>query len=164
MDALGHAALEREKDAVVRRFGSGILGIDGRIDRKRLGAIVFADRRKRESLEEIVHPWMISEVEKAVARGAEPAETARYAVNAALLFQMGLHRSCDVVLWISAPLLRRIQRARKRDGLSLPKIFARIWAQRKLSPQPWMKAVDIHTISNSVGEEELASVILRVLK
>jgi dephospho-CoA kinase len=41
--------------AVVRRFGEGVLS-DGRLDRGRLGALVFADPAARRDLEQIVHP------------------------------------------------------------------------------------------------------------
>src|SRR5271165_2583439 len=43
-------------DAVLREFGRDILGADGSIDRRRLGAIVFADAAKLARLNALVHP------------------------------------------------------------------------------------------------------------
>ena len=58
-DAMGHAAIEpgtRAYNEIVREFGAGVVGADGRIDRGNLGAIVFADGEKLKRLNAIVHP------------------------------------------------------------------------------------------------------------
>jgi dephospho-CoA kinase len=41
---------------IVEEFGAGVLQEDGGLDRKKLGAIVFADAARRKRLEEITHP------------------------------------------------------------------------------------------------------------
>src|SRR5580765_4900494 len=45
---------------VVKVFGEGVLTADGHLDRKKLGAIVFADDEKRQLLNSIIHPLVIS--------------------------------------------------------------------------------------------------------
>src|SRR5262249_3517754 len=57
-DGLGHEALANEeiRQKVVERFGKGIVAADGSIDRKNLGAKVFADEKERCGLEALVHP------------------------------------------------------------------------------------------------------------
>ena len=61
---------------IISGFGSDILGPNGRVDRKKLGCIVFADEDKRNFLNSIVHPLVIeaqdrwlSECEKADPEG-----------------------------------------------------------------------------------------------
>ena len=58
-DKVGHEAYEPGTPGwreVVEAFGEGVLDADGRIDRKRLGGIVFGDEQARERLNAIVHP------------------------------------------------------------------------------------------------------------
>src|SRR5512144_458883 len=47
---------QRARAEIVREFGPDVLQEDGSLDRKRLGAIVFADAAKRKQLEAITHP------------------------------------------------------------------------------------------------------------
>src|SRR5579884_1022824 len=75
-DDVGHLALRQPdiREAVVRRWGKELLGDDGEIVRRRLGAIVFADAGERRALEEIVHPWIRRRIEEEIARAqADPA-------------------------------------------------------------------------------------------
>ncbi|HDQ14643.1 MAG TPA: dephospho-CoA kinase, partial [Sediminispirochaeta sp.] len=146
VDAYGHRALEVEKERVLESFGYGVRGNDGRIDRKKLGALVFADRDSRDLLESIVHPRMKQEV----AADIEEARLERRPVclNAALLFKMDLHLHCERVLMIKAPLLLRVWRARRRDGLPIYQIIGRMISQRALFAKKKMENVDIYTVWN----------------
>jgi dephospho-CoA kinase len=159
VDKLGHPVVEERKTEIVERFGAAVLGEDGQIDRRALGKRVFRDRRALDDLEHIVHPAMIAEVERRVG-----ANTGRkVAINAAILFHMKLHRSCDAVLWVTAPFAMRVVRALRRDHLPLLQVAGRLWAQRKLSPQPFMNSVDIYIVKNSGSERALESSICDVV-
>src|SRR5438128_11915339 len=59
-DRAGHEALRQQeiRQRVVERFGPGVLDAQGQIDRRRLGAIVFADAGERQALEAIVFPFI----------------------------------------------------------------------------------------------------------
>src|SRR3954467_131397 len=59
-DPLGHDALRQPaiRDRGVERWGRGVLGPDGEIDRRKLGTVVFADAAERRALEAIVQPWI----------------------------------------------------------------------------------------------------------
>src|SRR5271156_4154669 len=64
-DAVGHEVVEpgtRAFEEIEREFGEGVIGVDGRIDRGKLGAMVFADRGKLERLNAIVHPRVEEEM------------------------------------------------------------------------------------------------------
>jgi dephospho-CoA kinase len=95
-DRLGHEVIEpgtRAYDEIVREFGAGVVGADRRIDRGKLGAIVFADARKLERLNKIVHP-RVEEWEKSGVKDAA-------FVEAALLVEAGYQKNLDglVVAW-----------------------------------------------------------------
>lgn len=134
-DRIGHQALEANREAVMARFGT--------VDRRPLGAMVFADPRALADLEAITHPWIGSEVRRQVSTAGP-----RVVINAALLHKLELWRLCNVVVWVQAPLWARVLRARARDHWSWKRIFQRIWAQRKLTPHVFPPDVDIEIVDN----------------
>jgi dephospho-CoA kinase len=130
-DTLAHRLIEPGKpayDEVVREFGSSILRSDGTIDRKALGAIVFADRARLDRLNRIVHPRVI-EIQDRQLTEMELANPLGVAVvEAALLVEAGYHKSLDrlVVTWCRPEQQRERLRAR---GLSAEEIEQRLAAQ-----------------------------------
>jgi len=114
--------------AVVEAFGPGVLGPGGALDRKALGAMVFADPDARRRLEAITHPAI---------REAMQAETARLAAaghdlafyDAALLFEVGLDRAMALVVVVDAPPEAQLARLAARDGLTRAQAAARLAAQ-----------------------------------
>lgn len=114
--------------AVVGAFGPEVLGPGGELDRKALGARVFADAEARRRLEAITHPAI---------REAMQAETARLAAaghdlafyDAALLFEVGLDRAMALVVVVDAPPEAQIARLAARDGLTRAQAEARLAAQ-----------------------------------
>lgn len=112
-------------DAVVRRFGAGVLGADGSIDRARLGSLVFADPAARADLEAIVHPLVRAGVRRVIAT-ATPDDVVVNAVP--LLVEAGLPDEYDRVIVIEAPLDLRLRRLKAR-GMSRDAALARVAAQ-----------------------------------
>jgi dephospho-CoA kinase len=69
-DKVGHRVYEPGSDGwrrLVETFGREIVAADGTIDRKRLGAIVFADAAKRQQLNAIVHPLIFGEIMREIS-------------------------------------------------------------------------------------------------
>lgn len=145
VDRLGHQALRDERHRVVAAFGEEILA-DGEIDRRKLGGVVFGDEKARKQLEAIVHPVMreavASEARESRRRGSP------LVIDAALLFYMELHKSCDAVIWVDAPWPLRLYRALQRDELSLAQTLARFRSQAHITPQPYFQDVDIKRVNN----------------
>lgn len=102
--------------ALVGYFGNGILRADGSLDRKKLAAIVFSDRRKLAALNGITHPLVKKEVEKRLADARE--RLCPFAViDAPLLFESGEDKLCDVTVGILADEQTRFLRILARDGI-----------------------------------------------
>jgi dephospho-CoA kinase len=139
-DALGHALLEDDavRDQVVDRFGTGVLtraavpaGAAQRIDRKSLGAIVFADPSARRALEAILHPLMRAGF-LATIRSAQAAEEARarsIVIDAAILLEAGWDDLCDRVVFVDSPRAERVARAARQRGWSEETFRSREQAQ-----------------------------------
>ena len=108
----GSAALER----IGARFGPGVIGPDGALDRDALRSIVFADEGARCDLEAIVHPEV---ARLRVEREAELERAgAAVVVNVIpLLFETGMDRAFDEVVLVDAPEAQRLVRLVERRGM-----------------------------------------------
>ena len=114
--------------AVVKRFGSAMLGSDGRLDRMALGARVFSDSRALAELNALVHPAIRLDFR----RWAKARELEGYAMvfrEAAILFESGSHRDCDQVWSVSAPLGLRVSRVMRRNGWAEEQVRERMAKQ-----------------------------------
>ncbi len=119
-------------DDVVRTFGEAVLDSDRRIDRKKLGAIVFADADRRKALNAITHPRIAAATaQKLAALAASGVPVAFY--EAALLVENQVHHGLAGLIVVAAPLQAQIDRVVRRDSLSEAEARARIAAQLPLS-------------------------------
>jgi len=134
-DELGHAVLEPDGEAfapVVAQFGAEILNADGRVDRPKLGAIVFQDAEKLSLLNSLVHPHVIAR-EEAWMRQVEIAEPSAIAViEAAILIETGSYRRFDKLVLAVCGEEQQIERAMARDGTPREQVLERLRRQMPL--------------------------------
>jgi len=136
---------------IVEAFGNDVLQASGELDRKKLGAIVFADKDKRERLNAIVHPLVI-EAQDEWIRLVEAGDPNGIAIiDAALMIESGGYKRFDklIVVWCEPDI--QLERLMKRDGLSEEDAKARIRAQM---PQEEKKRFADHLIDTSAGFDE----------
>ena len=117
-DSLGHELMEPGTPAfaeIVKEFGGGILESSGRIDRRKLGAAVFADAGKRAKLNAILHPRVEQEMARLFAEWEKSGTTEAAFVEAALLVEAGYQNRLDglVVAWCKPE--QQIERLRARS-------------------------------------------------
>ena len=129
-DSLAHKLVEPGQPAyeeVLREFGPTILDAKGGVDRRKLGAIVFADREKLDRLNRIVHPRVKAAILGQFEEWSRNGKPAAF-VEAALLVEAGYVKELDglVVAW-SQPE-QQVARLRER-GLSEEEARKRIAAQ-----------------------------------
>lgn len=130
-DAVVHTLLDRgtpEYAAVLARFGSGLAGPDGQLDRAALGGRVFAEPGERDALERILHPavWRVCAC-WLEARRAEGAPLV--AVVVPLLYEAGWDdRGWSRVICVAASRERQVERLLWR-GLTPEEADLRIRAQ-----------------------------------
>jgi len=103
-DSLAHKIIEPGQPAyeeVLHEFGSAITDGQGRVDRAKLGALVFADRAKLDRLNVIVHPRVAERVLRQFAEWQREGTRDAAFVEAALLIESGIHQHLDglVVAW-----------------------------------------------------------------
>jgi dephospho-CoA kinase len=144
VDKLGHAAIEAEKEAIIARFGRELLRSDGTIDRRRLGARVFGRPEELAALEALVHPV----ANRLTGEWVAGQEGKPCVINAALLHRSSVFKLLDCVIVVRAPLLVRLLRARRRDGLPWGALLKRFASQRDFIAQYLSEKADIYKVEN----------------
>jgi dephospho-CoA kinase len=114
--------------AIVDEFGPAILDPAGRIDRRRLGEIVFADAARRRRLEAIMHPaiWAACEAE---VRAAAAAGKAVCVVEMALILETGQRGRFRKLVVVTAPESVQVERVARARGLTQAEARRRLAAQ-----------------------------------
>jgi dephospho-CoA kinase len=134
-DKIAHQVMEpggAAYDEVVREFGRDILMPDGLVDRKKLGAIVFADPKRLARLNAIVHPPVLEEQMRQLAAIEKADAYAVAVVEAALLIEAGFDKKLDylVVTWCTPEQqLARLTQSGRGRGLTAAQAQQRIAAQ-----------------------------------
>lgn len=132
-DRIAHDLLLKD-EAIVRavelRFGREVF-TRGRIDRKKLGAVVFGDRRALEDLNGIVHPAVMEACRRRIA-GYEKAGAAFAVVDAALLLEVEMPFGIDLVIALRAERGERERRLLRKGGAAREEIAARLDSQARL--------------------------------
>jgi dephospho-CoA kinase len=113
---------------IVHTFGSEILDQAGHIDRRRLGALVFADPLARQRLEAIMHP-AIREACQAQIHAADAAGWTVCLVDAALILEAGQRHRYHKIVLVHAPEAVQLARLVQGRGLSEAEARQRLQAQ-----------------------------------
>ena len=146
-DAVYHVLLQTDKkmlQAIETRFPGTV--IDGKLDRKKLGPIVFSDEEALLDLNAITHKAVKEKVIHILGINRELA-----AIDAIELFDGGLADLCDVTVAITAPEEDRIERLLARDGISYEHAALRIRAQK---PESYFKEKCDYVLENNGTEAE----------
>ena len=124
-DKLYHQLLQTDK-ALLRSIEARFPGVvaDGALQRKKLGEIVFADKKALQDLNKITH----KAVYDAVLQQLDPKPKLA-AIDAIGLFESGLDKLCDVTVAVTAPEDVRIIRLMQRDQITEEYAKSRIGAQ-----------------------------------
>ena len=146
-DAVYHELLNRDDallNAIDHRF-PGVV-VDKKLERKKLGAIVFADPQALRDLNAITHGAIKAEILRRLAE-----KPALAAIDAIALFEGGLAELCDTTVAVCAPVEARVQRLMSRDNISREYAENRIHAQR---PESWFREMCAHTLYNDGTQAE----------
>ncbi len=112
---------------IAEAFGPEIIGADGELDRKKLGARVFSDPEQLRLLNSIVHPEVLRSVSADIRKHTEEG-TPLYVVEAALLPDVG-GELCDEIWYIYASEEVRRERLKASRHYSDEKITDMIASQ-----------------------------------
>src|SRR6267142_3142671 len=116
-------------NAVVQAFGKEIVLEDGTLDRVGLGKIVFADEKKRELLNSLLHPFIIAAQDDQIRRWEQEDSSGIAIVDAALMIESGGYRRFDKLIVVHCRPEVQLQRVMERNNLSRDEAEKRINAQ-----------------------------------
>ena len=149
-DILVHEAIEIAKDRILDTFipyaeqqNIKLTRTDGTIDRRALGKLLFAIPELLTIQEAIVYPIITKNIDDFIE------ENEKTIINATVLYKTPeLLKRCQKIIFVTAPLLTRLLRARKRDHLSYRQIFRRFHAQRNLLREYQKTGIPVEIIKN----------------
>lgn len=106
-------------------FGKAVLNAAGRVDRKKLGKIVFGESSKLKTLNKLVHPEILKEIRRMAGSGRKKV----IVIDAPLLLETGFYREADKIILISNKKELQIKRIKESKGLSAKDAAERIGMQ-----------------------------------
>jgi dephospho-CoA kinase len=146
--------------AVVDRFGPGIVDDAGALNRERLGQIVFSDPEARRDLEAILHP-RIAQQSGALLMEALQGDRLPVFYEAALLVESGRHHDFAGLVVVDAPAALQQARLMARNGLTEEDARARLAAQT--DPETRRAAAD-HVLCNDGDLDALEAQVVALLQ
>jgi dephospho-CoA kinase len=161
-DVLAREVVEPGEPAlaeITRKFGTGVLGADGRLDRKAMAALVFTDADRRRRLEAITHPRIRERLADRLAALARGGFDGVVIFDAAVIVESGGHRQMDRLVVVIADEATQLARLRARDGFSEQEALQRIRSQMPLAEKA--KLAD-HVIDNSGDRAATEAQVRRV--
>lgn len=166
-DEIAHQALlpnQKTYQQIVSHFGSKILNGDQTIDRKKLGALVFAQINECQFLESIVHPYVQAEVFKLKIE-AEKRNEKIAIYDVPLLFEKNLQDNFDRTLLVSCSYQKQKQRLMQRNQFSESDAELRLAAQLPLQQKTQLADDEIQNEGTLVElEQKVLDWLKRVTK
>ncbi len=160
-DAVYHRMLRTDREllaAIEAAFPGSVP--DGSLDRKALGARVFADPEGLRRLTALTQPRVARAVlDRICALDAAPDPPAFAVIDAIGLFESGLARHCNLTLAVTAAPETRLARLMARDGISRDYALARIAAQK---PAQWFCDRADYTLENNGTEAQLRAALRQI--
>jgi len=158
-DKLGHEALceSNVKKKLISSFGFDILDDNRNVDRKKL-SFVFADKKRLEKLNSILHPIIIKKIQEKIE--ILQKKSGIIALEIPLLYECNLGYLSDVVCVVYADLETRKKRLEKR-GLSNFEILERIKSQMPLEEK--VVKADIVIMNNGTKNQLKTEIFEKIL-
>lgn len=152
VDKIAHTLLDELKEVLVLKFGDSILSSEGRIDRNKLGEIVFRDESRMRELEEVVHPYLSDRIRKEVER-----MSGNIAIDVAIPGKLGIFDLADFIIYLNVDENNLIQRLVNK-GWPEEKIYSILKKQHMEIP-----VGRIYELDNNGDLNTLERMVLRIL-
>lgn len=158
-DLLAHEALSMSAPRLAETFGRGVLAPDGSVDRRALGAIVFADKAALRLHESIVHPVIMKLLDDEIDKSGDVC------INATLLYRYPYEvEKCDFIIEVRASLCTRLRRGKRRDGFGAREVLRRVLSQRYLWKMRPAGSPEVVFLNNNGNPQELEKRVVRLLE
>ncbi len=154
-DKIAHELLDGQnvKEEVINSFGRAVLDHTGKINRRKLADIVFADGDKLSTLNRIVHPLVLARAERLIEQYNRQQQVRAIVLDIPLLVEVGWDKRCDRLIFVDCERQIRLKRAKKMGVLSKNQLKNRENFQISLDKKA---AIADNTVDNNSGFSALA--------
>jgi len=147
-DKISHEILDEQHSAIREKFGEDYVR-DGKVLRKKLGALIFSDKSAKDFLEKLLHPLIRDKIEQIALLLDKKKKS--YLIDLPLFYETNRYNIDDVIV-VYVPKDIQIERLMSRDGSSRDEALARIDSQIDIELKR-QKAT--YLIDNSGSSDEL---------
>ena len=156
-DKIAHEVQQPGKPAwkdVVNCFGDTILGTDGKIDRSKLGNIVFGNKKNREKLNKMVHPYIYRKWYQLTKNITKKQKNAIIISDVPLLFEGRMQHLFDVTILVLIDPEEQIHRLMKRNGYTEQEAKKRLKSQMPIREKMFLADLVIDNQSSIAETKE----------
>lgn len=146
------------QDTIRRWWGDAVFRADNTINRSAIAAKIFEHPSERDRLERLLHPWVnVAREQEMMQVGADP-QVVGFVWDTPLLFETGLNRQCDAVIFVETPeevRLRRLKESRGWDEAELRRREKSQWPldkKREISDYVLVNTADAEDLRRQVRE------------
>jgi dephospho-CoA kinase len=158
-DKLGHEVMlpgAEAYDAIVGEFGPSIIGDDGRVNRRKLSALVWDHPDRLAKLNSFVHPAVRAREQQCMSEIAQTDPHAIIVVEAAILVETGSYKSFDKLIVVTCTAEQQMERALHRGSYSKEEVRARL--ARQLPIEEKLRVADYIIDTSGLKENTLQQV------
>ena len=117
---------ESVQKEIIAEFDTNILNAENKINRKKLARIAFQDEGHQLRLNSIIHPYVFQEIDKQFDNVSSAKKHKIFVVDAALIYESGVHTHMDFVIIITSLLRFRAERAIGRGNMTREDFMKRV--------------------------------------
>jgi len=165
-DGLAHEVQEPEKPAwkaVVHHFGKRILQPDKKIDRVKLGDIVFADKEKLIELNNIVHPIVFQEWHALLEKIRKKEKHSIVLSDVPLLFEVNMQHLFDLTMLVLIASEEQVSRLMTRNGVNKKEAEKRLRSQMPINEKIGLADIVIDNNGSILETEKIVRRVWREL-
>ncbi len=114
-DRIAHELLQEPavREKVVGLLGQAVLDSSGKIDRRKVAEVVFADENMLASLNRIIHPRVLQRTQELIEQSRSQNQVKAIVLDMPLLVEVGWHKKCDKIIFVDCEQKLRQERAEK---------------------------------------------------
>ena len=158
-DKIAHNLLDKKSEDIGKLFGAEFIK-EGKVDRKKLGSLVFKDQKSKKTLESLLHPLIREEIERS-AKQLEK-EGKKYLIDIPLFYETKGYKA-DKVIVVYAPKSVQLERLIKREGFDKPEALRRIESQMDIEKKKELADIVIDNSKDIKNlEKEVKSAISKI--
>ena len=154
---------ETAQSEIIAEFGTDILGVDGKINKKKLSRIAFQDEDHQLRLNTIIHPYIFREIDSEYDRILAKGKHDAFIVDAALIYESGADTHMDYIIVVTSHLKLRTERVLSLGNLSRDEFFKRMELQWPDETKVHMADFVIHNNGTPKNLEKETKIVFKKL-